>query len=110
MSAAPTGLTKVRTRSHVQKIRNSLQTERHPQKKVRGGARSHRQNNSINLCFFGSFFCFRDPFPHMAPHITPVRVRLRLSLLPGNQPSLVVAVDLAIAAQRGQNVDMSEVL
>jgi len=34
-SAARTGLTKVRTRSHVQKLRNSLQTERHPQKKVR---------------------------------------------------------------------------
>lgn len=34
-SAARTGLTKVRTRSHVQKFRNSLQTERHPQKKVR---------------------------------------------------------------------------
>lgn len=33
-SAARTGLTKVSTRSHVQKIRNSLQTERHPQKKV----------------------------------------------------------------------------
>lgn len=35
MSAARTGLTKVRTRSQVQKIRISLQTERHPQKKVR---------------------------------------------------------------------------
>ena len=34
-SAARTGLTKVRTRSHVQKFRKSLQTERHPQKKVR---------------------------------------------------------------------------
>ena len=33
-SAARTGLTKVRSRSHVQTIRNSLQTERHPQKKV----------------------------------------------------------------------------
>ena len=33
-SAARTGLTKVRTRSHVQKFRKSLQTERHPQKKV----------------------------------------------------------------------------
>ena len=36
-SAARTGLTKVRTRSHVQKIRNSLQTERHPQKQFRRG-------------------------------------------------------------------------
>jgi len=35
MSAARTGLTKVHTRSHVPKIRKSLQTERHPQKKVR---------------------------------------------------------------------------
>src|SRR5690606_33063546 len=34
-----TGLTKVRTRSHVQKIRNSLQTERHPQKKIRKSPR-----------------------------------------------------------------------
>ena len=34
MSAARTGLTKVRTRSHVQTFRKSLQTERHPQKKI----------------------------------------------------------------------------
>ena len=33
-SAAFTGLTKVRTRSHVQTFRKSLQTERHPQKKI----------------------------------------------------------------------------
>src|SRR5690554_550417 len=39
MSAARTGLTKVRTRSHVETIRNSLQTERHPQKKV--GCQAH---------------------------------------------------------------------
>ena len=38
-SAALTGLTKVRTRSHVRTIRNSLQTERHPQKKV--GCQAH---------------------------------------------------------------------
>ena len=47
-SAARTGLTKVRTRSHVQKLRNSLQTERHPQKKVGYQAHSLRHLHIAN--------------------------------------------------------------
>jgi hypothetical protein len=42
-SAARTGLTKDRTGSHAQQFRNSLQTERHPPKKVR------RQSYSLRL-------------------------------------------------------------
>ena len=47
-SAALTGLTKVRTRSQVQKIRNSLQTERHPQKKVR--RQTHPLRHFSDIC------------------------------------------------------------
>lgn len=49
-SAARTGLTKDRTRSYVPTIGNSLQTERHPQKKVRRQARPLR--HSPQICEF----------------------------------------------------------
>ena len=63
MSAARTGLTKVRTRSHVQTFRKSLQTERHPQKKVGYQAHSLRhfpsRNRSPDPAAAGFSRCFR---------------------------------------------------
>ena len=62
-SAARTGLTKVRTRSQVRTIRNSLQTERHPQKKV--GHQAHplrhlpQRKRSPDPAAAGFFRCFR---------------------------------------------------
>ena len=63
MSAARTGLTKVRTRSHVQTFRKSLQTERHPQKKV--GYQAHPlRHTSLKLM---GILCGFSPYPPMHP-------------------------------------------
>lgn len=48
-NCATKGRTKDRTRSRVHKFRKSLQTERHPQKKVRRRSTSHRQSFGTNF-------------------------------------------------------------
>ena len=62
-SAARTGLTRVRTRSHAPPVRNSLQTERHPQEKVRPQSCPLRHLPSLKRspdpAAAGFFRCFR---------------------------------------------------
>jgi hypothetical protein len=78
---ATKGRTKDRTRSRVQKFRKSLQTERHPQKKVRRRSTAHRHlpketgietslkaTNSINMADLQGFQLIFGQFQWMTAH------------------------------------------
>ena len=80
MSAARTGLTKERTRSHDQTIRNSLQTKRHPQKNVRSQSRPLRHrprslSGSLTIgCLCRRFRAFTSAdFPLSRTHLRVFR-------------------------------------
>jgi hypothetical protein len=69
---ATKGRTKDRTRSRVQKFRKSLQTERHPQKKVRRRSTAPRQTC---LTFLEKSACFGEPLktPQARKLASPIR-------------------------------------
>ena len=80
MSAARTGLTKVRTRSQVQTIRIYLQTERHPQKKVRHQAHPLCQKPHMVQALEGQ--ARPSPNPARSARLQPTRHKCAVYCVP----------------------------